>query len=137
MSTAHQFDSFPRFHIDDELNDRLDSLDMTSNLTELRELGYTVIENPAPIEFTKRLRETIMRLVQETEGERRGYTAALLVGRDPIFDEILLNPKLRALTDLTLGRGARGWAGPTRRSELVPRAIPRAHADHHLLLGLR
>ena len=30
----------------------------------------------------------------------------LLVGRDPIFDEVLLNPKLMALTDLALGRGA-------------------------------
>ena len=106
MSTANQFDSFPRFHNDAELRSRLSSLDMTDNVTELRELGYTVIENPATLEFTRRLRETVIRLCQETEGERKGYAAALLVGRDPIFDEVLLNPKLMALTDLTLGRGA-------------------------------
>jgi hypothetical protein len=106
MSTANQFDSFPRFHMDDELKERLDALSMTRNVSELREFGYTVIDNPAPIEFTERLRETIMRLVQETGGGGKGYAAALLVGRDPIFDEVLLNPKLMALTDLALGRGA-------------------------------
>ena len=94
MSTANQFDSFPRFHMDDELKERLDALSMTRNVSELREFGYTVIDNPAPIEFTERLRETIMRLVQETGGGGKGYAAALLVGRDPIFDEVLLNPKL-------------------------------------------
>lgn len=106
MSTAYQFDSFPRFHIDEELEARLDELGMRDNVIELRDLGYTVIHDADTVEFNDRLRETIVRLAQETEGPVKGYSAALLVGRDPIFDDVILNPKLQALTDLTLGRGA-------------------------------
>ena len=40
-----------------------------------------------------RLRETCIKLAQETEGAAKGYSAAILLGRDPVFEEVVLNPR--------------------------------------------
>ena len=106
MAVPTNFDSFPRFSIDSELAVQLEQLGMEKNVHQLREEGYTVIRDPAPLEFTQRLREVVLRLVEETEGASKGLAAPLLLGRDPIFDEVLLNPKLTALAEMTLGKGA-------------------------------
>ena len=57
-------------------------------------------------EFAARVGEAVKRLAQETEGRAHGIAAPLLLGRDPIFDELMLNPKLLALTEMTVGKGA-------------------------------
>ena len=47
-----------------------------------------------------------MRLAKETEGPARGYSASLLLGRDPIFEDVVLNPKNQALVEVMCGQGA-------------------------------
>ena len=47
-----------------------------------------------------------MRLAQESEGAARGYSAGLLLGRDPVFDEAVLVPQLRVIVEYVVGRGA-------------------------------
>ena len=57
-------------------------------------------------EFNLRLRETCIRLAQETDGPEKGSVASLLLGRDPIFEEVVLNPKILALVEVMCGKGA-------------------------------
>ena len=57
-------------------------------------------------EFNQKLRETCIRLSKETEGPAKGYAAAILLGRDPIFEEVVLNPKIQAMVEVMCGKGA-------------------------------
>ncbi|GIS74566.1 MAG: hypothetical protein CM1200mP12_02850 [Gammaproteobacteria bacterium] len=46
-------------------------------------------------EFNNKLKETCIKLAQETEGGAKGYSAANLLGRDSLFlGEIVLNPRI-------------------------------------------
>jgi ectoine hydroxylase-related dioxygenase (phytanoyl-CoA dioxygenase family) len=81
-------------------------LGLTDNLAELRDQGYSILADIATPEFTARLRETCIRLAKETEGRARGYSAALLLGRDPIFEDVVLHPKIQALVEVMCGQGA-------------------------------
>ncbi|XOV89678.1 MAG: phytanoyl-CoA dioxygenase family protein [Pseudomonadota bacterium] len=96
----------PLFELEDDLASQVNSLGLTGNLAELKTSGYTVIPNIAPPEFTARLRETCLRLAQETGGTGKGRSAALLLGRDPIFEEVVLNPRILALVEVMCGKGA-------------------------------
>ncbi len=94
------------FELADELAVRVDELGLAANLEQLRDEGYTIVPNVATPEFTARLRETCIRLAQETESRAKGYSAALLLGRDPIFEEVVLNPRIQALVEVMCGQGA-------------------------------
>ena len=100
------FETRQPFELDESLAERTSEQGLTQNLDQLRDEGYTVVENIATPEFTARLRETCIRLSKETEGPARGYSAALLLGRDPIFEDVVLNPKITALVEVMCGKGA-------------------------------
>ena len=82
------------FELSDELDERVADLSLQPHLDQLRDEGYTIVPNIASDEFNARLRETCIRLTQETEGPAKGRSASLLLGRDPIFEEVVLNPKI-------------------------------------------
>ena len=65
-----------------------------------------MIENIASEEFNERLRETCLRVAEETEGWGKDKTAALLLGRDPIFEEVVLNSKILPLVEIMCGKRA-------------------------------
>lgn len=88
------------------LEARIDALSLHENVRELEELGFTVLRDPAALTLTDRVREAILRLAQESEGPARGYSAGLLLGRDPVFDEAVLVPQLQAIVEHVVGRGA-------------------------------
>ncbi len=85
---------------------RIDAQGLRENVRELDELGYTVLRDPVAQTLTDRVREAIVRLAQESEGAARGYSAGLLLGRDPVFDEAVLVPQLRVIVEYVVGRGA-------------------------------
>lgn len=94
------------FDLGKRMSETVDGLDIRDQVNQLRSEGYSVIEEIASPEFNDRLRETCLRLAQETEGRAKGYSAALLLGRDPIFEEVVLNPKIQALVEVMCGKGA-------------------------------
>jgi len=94
------------FDLSAELAARVEATGIRSNIDQMRDEGYTIIPNIATEEFTAQLRETCMRLAQETEGAAKGHSASLLLGRDPIFEQVVLNPRLMALVEVMCGKGA-------------------------------
>jgi hypothetical protein len=94
------------FELSPELAARVEQLGLQPNLDQLRDEGYTIVSNIASEAFTARLRETCLRLAQETEAPAKGFSASLLLGRDPIFEEVVLNPKILALVEVMCGQGA-------------------------------
>ncbi len=94
------------FELSDELNEHVTALMLQPHLDQIRDEGYTIIPNIASDEFNARLRETCMRLAQETEAPAKGRSASLLLGRDPIFDEVVLNSKIVAMVEVMCGQGA-------------------------------
>ena len=94
------------FDLSERLAATVNELGMMPRVDQMRDEGYTIIPDIATPEFTARLRETCKRMAQETEGGGKGYTAAVLLGRDPIYEEVVLNPKIRALVEVMVGKGA-------------------------------
>jgi hypothetical protein len=90
----------------DDLKSWITALGLEQNVRELDENGYTVIQDPVAHALTDRVREAILRLVQESDPPLKGWSAGLLLGRDPVFAEAVLVPKLLALIEYKLGRGA-------------------------------
>lgn len=94
-----------QYALSPDLAARIDALELRSNVRDLIDKGYTVILNdPVAAACTDRVRDAILRLAQETEGKTKGHTAGVLLGRDPVFAEAVLAPKLLALLEFLLGR---------------------------------
>lgn len=85
-----------------DLAQRCTSLGLDANLAQLRSEGYTVVSDIATPEFTARLRDTCIRLAKEGNG----HSAGMLLNRDPIFVDVVMNPKLLALVEKMCGKGA-------------------------------
>ena len=113
------------FELSEELATGVEKLELQSHLDQIRDHGYTVVPNIASEEFNASLRETCIRLTQETEGPAKGRSAALLLGRDPIFEEVVLNPKIMALVEVMCGQGA-------LLSQLIASVRPNGAPELHL-----
>lgn len=85
-----------------DLAQRCTALGLDANLSQLDSEGYTVVTNIASPEFTSKLRETCIRLAKEGNG----HSAGMLLNRDPIFVDVVTNPKLLALVEKMCGQGA-------------------------------
>lgn len=94
------------FDLSEDMQHRLGALGLQQNLEEMRDSGYTIVSDIAPIGFSARLRNTCMELALETKGPGKGSSASLLLGRDPIFEEVVLNPKIMAMVEIMCGEGA-------------------------------
>jgi hypothetical protein len=106
MAQYETYQTLPPYELTEELATRVAELGMEDNLKQMQEVGYTVLLDPAPLETTERVREACIRLAQETEGKRKGYSAPMLLGRDPVFEEIVLNAKLMTMVEYMCGQGA-------------------------------
>ena len=84
---------------------RIEAHGLQRHLYEIAANGYTVLENAAPAELTERIRNAILRCADETVGPGKGRTGALLLGRDPVFEQAVLLPELYTLMECLLGRG--------------------------------
>jgi ectoine hydroxylase-related dioxygenase (phytanoyl-CoA dioxygenase family) len=109
MHTLQPHESLPMFAVSDELAPRIRALGLERNVKEMAEFGCTVIENAAPPEFFERLRGAIKRCSAEDKGQyfnitEKGESADMLLGRDPVFAEAVLNDKLLAMMEYMCGR---------------------------------
>lgn len=118
------------YSVPEDLASRIDALGLRDNVRDLVDEGYTIIQDPAAHALTDRVREAILRLSNETEaGPLKARGAGLLLGRDPVFAEAVLVPKLLVLAEYLLGRGFRlsQLVGSVRRQDGAPLAL---HADN-------
>lgn len=88
------------FDLDDELQAKVDSLGLAATVQQVKDEGYAYIHDPTPIEFNDRLREIILRIADGKPG------ASMLLDKDPIFEEVVLNPKILAIVEVMCGKGA-------------------------------
>ncbi|MEE2778221.1 MAG: phytanoyl-CoA dioxygenase family protein [Acidobacteriota bacterium] len=93
------------FDLSVPMQEAIESLDMAQNVEDMQIQGYTVLRDVAPLEFNDRLRDTCIRLAQETQGAAQGRAAGLLLGRDRVYEEVVLNPKFQALAEVMCGKG--------------------------------
>lgn len=91
------------FDLTDELKAKVDTLGLAESVAHVKAEGYGYIYDPAPIAFTQRLREAIVRTAPGSEGPR-GMN--MLLDKDPVFAEVALNPKLLAMVEILCGKGA-------------------------------
>ena len=94
------------FKFSKEFKERLDSLNLSETVMNLKEDGYAVVDSGESKNFHDELRDVCIKLSNETEGSSKGYTASILLGRHPIFEKVVLNKKLLALVEVMCGKGA-------------------------------
>lgn len=81
----------------------LQELDLVENCRQLAREGWTIIKNAAAPEFVSRLRETILASAPVAAGG--DGSEFMLLGKDPIYAEAALNPKVMAMAEFSVGRG--------------------------------
>ena len=103
------FETRQPFDLSDELQARVDELDLREAVEHVKEHGYGYIHDAASPEFVARLRETIVRIVRRESEYLLGANVPLvnmLLPKDPIFEEVVLNPKLLTIAEILCGKGA-------------------------------
>ena len=102
------FETRRPFDLSDELQARVEQLNLTDAVQQVKEEGYGYIHEAATPEFVSRLRETIVRIAKGDEAGigLGGRGANMLLAKDPIFEEVVLNPKLLAVAEVLCGKGA-------------------------------
>ena len=95
------------YDVSEDLKPVFDELELWEPLNHLREHGYAVIENVAPIEAMDDLRDAIHTMAEDSAGERKGSAAPYLLGRHPAVDRIATAPKILAFAEVSVGKGMR------------------------------
>ena len=85
----------PPWEISAELLPVVEELGMVENCRQLAEDGWTIIENAADPGFFERLRGTIL----DSDGQY------CLLRHEPVFAEAVINAKVMALAEFSVGRG--------------------------------
>jgi ectoine hydroxylase-related dioxygenase (phytanoyl-CoA dioxygenase family) len=118
---------------------RIKDLGLEKNVEELRDQGYTIVQNAFDHEFADRLRQRILEAADENRangvttmgGDKgpTGRTVFRLLERGRVFEEAALNPALVALMTSVLGQG---YTVATYSSMIRPEGTPRLalHSDN-------
>ena len=93
------------FDLSDELKEKVQALDLVETVQHVKDNGYGYIYDAASIEFNERLRETIIRIAK-TDKSMGGAGANMLLHKDPVFEEVVLNPKILTMAEIMCGKGA-------------------------------
>ena len=91
-------DTLPPDAISEELAPTIEALGLGENCRQLVMQGWTVIENVSSPEFNTRFRDKIMELCPKGGGN-------MLLKDDSVFAEAVMNPKLLAMAEFSVGRG--------------------------------
>ena len=86
--------------ISEELLPVIEKLGLVDHCRQLATNGYTVIENVASPEFNETFRNKILEM--SSTGDQ---PMNMLLREDPIFCEAVLNPKLMAMAEFSVGKG--------------------------------
>ena len=93
----------PPHEITPELRPVVEELGLVENCRQLAEEGWTIVEDAADPAFVARLRKTILETADlDDAGNGNVYSA---LARDPAYAEAVLNPKVMALAEFSVGRG--------------------------------
>ena len=116
MSEAEQIQQPPKiyatrkpFDLTDELQARVEAHNVGSTIAELKENGYGYVRDANTPEFNARLRETILQQAFTGVADNKrvlGGGGSMLLDKDPVFEEVVLNPKLLAVVEVMCGKGA-------------------------------
>lgn len=90
------------FSLSTRLAVRVRKLGLEQAVRDVSKNGFGHIHELAPVDFTDQLRETVRRIASAQPDGR----ANMLLDKDPIFEEVVLNPKILALAEVMCGRGA-------------------------------
>ncbi|MDE0079578.1 MAG: phytanoyl-CoA dioxygenase family protein [Caldilineaceae bacterium] len=97
------------FAVPTHLSKQVEVLGLAENIRELADKGSTVIQNVAPPEFIDGLRSKISELCKSDLSEGRTgdelQQATMLFGRDSVFVEACLMPKILVLAEVIVGGG--------------------------------
>ena len=96
-------DTLPPDAISTELAPTIDTLGLAENCRQLAMEGWTVIENAVDDDFITRLREAILDITKTKPGQGGGSN--MLLTKDSVFVNAVLNAKLMALAEFSVGRG--------------------------------
>ena len=88
-----------------DLAAKIDALGLRDNIRDLVDDGYTVIQDPKAHAIVDEVREAIIRCVP-AEPHEKAPTRFTLLDQDPVFAEAITTPRLLALVEFLLGRGA-------------------------------
>ena len=133
------YDTLAPDEISGELLPVVQQLGIESNCRELASDGWTIIENVADPDFNDRLRNTILDL---GAGRKHG-PPPMLLARDAVFAEAVLNPKLMAIAEFSVGRGflvsqvaasVRGRGAPSIGMHADHNWLPAPFPVHNMLL---
>jgi len=105
-SVERTFISPEPFSISESVRSSAKKLEIYDHLNFLKNNGYCILENVFDDSFTENIRNTIIALSEESEGDFKGLSAAMLLGRDPIFEEVITNKKLQTVVEFAVGKGA-------------------------------
>lgn len=101
------FETRQPFDLSDELKARVEALDLVETVEHVKESGYGYIHNAVTPDFIERLRATIIRIANSPDSKIGGAGGAnMLLAKDPIFEEVVLNPKMLAIAEVLCGKGA-------------------------------
>ena len=103
------FDTRAPFDLSADLAQRVREHDVADTVEQIEENGYGYVRQAGTPEFNARLRETILCIAFENASQdKRGGAggANMLLHKDPIFEEVILNPKLLAIAEVMCGKGA-------------------------------
>lgn len=95
--------------LSDQQRPVIEELGLEKNCRELTETGWTVIEDVADPELNDRLHKAIVdTAVEFVTGPTGPYPAGanMVLTKDPAFAEAVLNPKILAMCDFSIGRGS-------------------------------
>ena len=93
--------------LSDELQPRIEELGLWKNIEQLRDEGYTVIQDAVPPELLDEMREDIHRFADESPGDLKGKSAPFLLGRSSAVDRVVTLPKMLAIAEFSVGKGMR------------------------------
>ena len=123
---AFYYDTLPPDAISDELAPTIDEFGLRENCRELAMNGWTLIQDVAGEEFNTAFRNKIL----ELHAAKNGYN--MLLAKDDLFAEAILNPKLLAMAEFSVGRG---FLISQVAASVRPKGSPGIglHADHNWL----
>ncbi len=99
------FETRQPFDLSDELKARVEALDLNDAVEHVKENGYGYIHNSVTPEFVQQVRDAIIRL-SKNDGLLGGRGTNMLLAKDPVFEEVVLNPQMLAIAEVLCGQGA-------------------------------
>ena len=131
------------YEVSEALKPTIDRLNLWTNINELRDQGYTIVQDVCEPELMDELRDVIHTFAEQTDGPAKGYAAAMLLGRHPVVDQVATLPKILALTEVSVGKGMRAgqFIGSIKREGMPALGLhadqnwmPAPFPEHNLLL---